>query len=248
MALLNQIIAIQNGKKSKLQAGLSEIYKLVQKPELFNGLIRRYEPNDDDGERLPDERKHVQYTVQQLLEQAQKLIEDTVDITATQDYANTQARANIEVNGKVLVENVPVTHLLYLEKQLVDLRTLVSKLPTLDEGENWQFDSGLGYYITDEKWTNKTKKVMQNHIVAEATDKHPAQVQVYTEDVNVGKWRTKNMSAAIPRAVKNSMVERVEKLQDAIKLAREQANTMEVEQKNVAKPLLDFVLNGTASS
>jgi len=38
------------------------------------------------------------------------------------------------------VGHVPATYLLFLEKQLTDLHTLVSKLPVLDASETWVFD------------------------------------------------------------------------------------------------------------
>lgn len=41
-------------------------------------------------------------------------------------------------------------------------------------------------------------QVPRNHVKAEATDKHPAQVEVYHEDVPVGYWTTVKFSGALP--------------------------------------------------
>ena len=46
--------------------------------------------------------------------------------------------------------------------------------------------------------TLRTKKVPRNHVKAEATEKHPAQVEVYYEDVAVGYWTTVKFSGALP--------------------------------------------------
>ena len=47
------------------------------------------------------------------------------DVTATVDYANCEARADIEVewkgNTQTIAEKVPVSHLLFLEKQVIFL-------------------------------------------------------------------------------------------------------------------------------
>lgn len=43
MAKLNQIIAVEKGVKSKSYSDLTELNKVVQKPDLFNGLVKRYE-------------------------------------------------------------------------------------------------------------------------------------------------------------------------------------------------------------
>lgn len=70
--------------------------------------------------------------------------------------------------------------------------------------------------------TVRTKKVPRNHVKAEATDKHPAQVDVYYEDVPVGYWTTVKFSGALPARRVNELLDRVEKLQQAVKFAREE--------------------------
>jgi len=57
------------------------------------------------------------------------------DIVATQDWANCQAVADVVVDDQVILAQVPFTHLLFLEKQLLDIQTLVEKLPVLDPAE-----------------------------------------------------------------------------------------------------------------
>jgi hypothetical protein len=39
------------------------------------------------------------------------------DVTPTKDWANCEARADVKVDGRVLVPDVPVAYLLFLEKQ-----------------------------------------------------------------------------------------------------------------------------------
>ena len=124
---------------------------------------------------------------------------------------------------------MPVTYLLFLEKQLVDLHTFVKKLPVLDAAESWTFDESADCYATEPVQTVRTKKVPRNHVKAEATEKHPAQVEVYYEDVTVGYWKTVKFSGALPAKRVNELLERVEKLQQAVKFAREEANGTEVD-------------------
>lgn len=54
------------------------------------------------------------------------------DVTATKDWANRTAAADVVVDGTVLLAQVPVPYLLFLEKQLTDMHTFVRKLPVLD--------------------------------------------------------------------------------------------------------------------
>src|SRR5438132_1009448 len=138
MPKLNQIIAIQAGKKTQAKETLTQAYHQVKKPELLSGLVRTYQPRDEDGEPQPDERNHVKY---------------------------------------------------------------------------------------------------------EATKEHPAQVEMYMEDVWVGTWTTTKLSGAIPAATRNAMLERVRKLLDAVKEAREEANLLQVQTQKLGDALLAYVFD-----
>src|SRR5437868_3610172 len=137
MPKLNQIIAVQAGKKSQAKETLTEAYHKLKKPELLAGIVRTYQPRDDGGEPQPEERKMVQLKVGELIRQVTAGLTEMFDVVATQDWANCQAKADVSVDGQVLLRGAPVTHLLFLEKQLVDLRTFIETLPVLDTAEDW---------------------------------------------------------------------------------------------------------------
>ncbi|MCA9017966.1 MAG: hypothetical protein KDA77_21765, partial [Planctomycetaceae bacterium] len=170
------------------------------------------------------------------------------DIVATQDWANTQAKADIIVNEQTILSDVPVTYMLFLEKQLQDIQTFISSLPVLDPAENWQWSDAANCYGSEVAQTNKTKKVLRNHVKAEATEHHPAQVETYSEDVVVGKWNTIKFSGAVPATEKNAMLERVGRLIDAVKFARETANMTEVTSVNVSRPIFNYLFQLTVSA
>lgn len=241
MAKLNQIIAVVNGKKTKTAKAVTDVYHNLQKPTLFEGIARSYRPSTEEGETFPPEKKLVQYKVKDALAEVRTALADLWDATATQDWANQKAVADVKVDGKTVLLKVPVTHLLFLEKQLTDIQTFVTKLPTLDTTEKWAFSEENDAFTSEETRTNKTKKVLRNHEKSPATDKHPAQVETYSEDVKVGEWATVKFSGAIQSKKKNEMLERVAKLQEAVKFAREEANNLEVESQGVAAPIFDFV-------
>ena len=81
----------------------------------------------------------------------------------------------------------------------------------------------------------------RNHVKAEATEKHPAQVEVYYEDVAVGYWTTVKFSGALPAQRVNELLERVEKLQHAVKFAREEANGTEVTDQRVGDAVFGYL-------
>jgi len=243
MTKLNQIIAIESGVKTKAERGLTDLYHMIQKPALLNGITRTYTPKDDDGDRLPSESTLVQVRVPEVLQQVSGVLTRLFDVTLTKEHANQEARANVVVDGNTLIENVPVTYLLFLEKQLVSVKTFVEKLPTLDPASLWQYDVNNDQWVTEPVQTVRTKKVPKNWVKAEATDKHPAQVEIFHEDVLVGTWTKVDSSGAIPATRKIELLNRIDKLQTAVKFAREEANSLEVTDHEVGSQVFNYLFS-----
>ena len=220
------------------------LFQKLQKDSLVHGISRTYRSKDDEGDQFPAEQKRVQFTVKEGLVQTQEALTELFDMVGTLDVANCSARADVLVGDQVIIKGVPVTYLLFLEKELKDIRTQVAKLPTLDPAERWTWSDEANAYATDSHETTKTRKVMKNHIKYEATDKHPAQVETYTEDVVIGTWETVTFSGEIPETEKHEFVARVDKLLDAVKCARERANTAEVEKQEFAKGVFKYLFGG----
>lgn len=241
MAKLNQLIAVESGVKAKAQRAETDLYRVIQKDALLTGISRKYTPKDDDGDRLPSESTLVQVKVNQVLDELAKSLVRLFDVTLTKETANADAKADVVVDGDVLLADVPVTYLLFLEKQLVNISTFVGKLPTLDPASVWVLDENSGAYVTAPVSTVKTKKIPRNWVKAEATDKHPAQVDVYHEDVIVGTWEKVDYSGAIPSTRKAELVERVEKLAQAVKFAREAANSLEVVDRQAGDKVFNYL-------
>jgi hypothetical protein len=242
MAKLNQIIAVEKGIKSRSFQELTEAHHALQKPALLSGISRTYRPKDEEGEQLPAESTKVQARAEDILRQTSSILVKLFDVTATKDWANCAAKADVTVDGRAILKEVPVSYLLFLEKQLTDLHTFIKKLPVLDASESWVFDASADTWATEPVQTLRTKKIPRNHVKAEATEKHPAQVEVYYEDVTVGFWRTIKFSGAMPAKRVNELLERVEKLQQAVKFAREEANNLETTDQKVGDAVFQYLL------
>jgi hypothetical protein len=242
MARLNQIIAIEKGIKSRSVQELAAAQQALQKPALLAGIARTYRPKDEEGEQLPPESNKVQVKAEEVLRQTVEILTKLFDVTATKDWTNCRARADVVVDGQTLLAQVPVSYLLFLEKQLADLQTFIKKLPVLDPAETWAFDPSADCWATEPVQTVRTKKIPRNHVKAEATEHHPAQVEVYYEDVTVGYWRTLKFSGALPASRINELLGRMERLQQAVKFAREEANSTEAEEQRVAQRVFQYLL------
>ncbi|MGW0005477.1 DUF7873 family protein [Nocardia grenadensis] len=238
---LNQLIAIEKGAKSQANAEVTAAYQRVGKADLLAGISRTYRPLDDMGEELPSESKRVQVRTREVIAEVKSTLTRLFDVTATKDTANCAAKADVTVDGITVARDLPVTYLLFLEKQLGELKKFVAKLPTLDPAESWSFDEVSDCYATQPSQTVRTKKVPRNHVLAPATDKHPAQVEVYHEDVVVGRWTTTKFSGALPAKEVGDIDDRLGKLLDAVRVARETANATPVTDVEPGRAVLDYL-------
>lgn len=242
MPKLNQIVAIEKSVKSRIYGEITEMHKLSQKPDLFSGFSKQYRKKDEEGEDYPPEQKRVQILADEQLASAAKLLTELFDVTATKDWANCRAVADVEIDGQVLLGGAPVPFLLFLEKQISDLHSFVDKLPTLDEAEDWNKHDGASFFKTAPIATHRTKKVQKPIVLYDATKEHPAQTQLITEDVVVGYWDTVKHSGALPAPRKKELMSKIEKLSQAVKFAREKANAADAEMISVGKPIFDYLL------
>lgn len=239
---LSAIIALEKGTKERVYQEISTLYHAIQKPELFNGFNKTYRPKEENGETYPPESKRIQMGAGDALDSLRKLRTEAFDLTATKDVGNCSARADVVIDGTVVLANLPATFLLYLEKQLDEIHKFVSELPTLDQAEDWHADPNSGMYRTEPTETYRTKKEQRAIVLYDATKEHPAQTQLITEDQVVGYWTTVKHSAAAPAPRKKELLDRVQKLRDAVKVARETANGVEVERQPVGEKIFDFLL------
>lgn len=238
---LCQVVAVVSGKKATAQKVLTEAHNHRLKPDLLSGLYRNYRPLKEDGDVFPPEIKRVQSNVPSVIAEVRAPLVEMLDVVLTQDTGNTHARADISIDGKAILADVPVTYLMFLEKQATDMETFVDKLPTLDPSEDWHEDKDVGGYATRPYETLRTAKVMKTHVSHPPTDHHPAQCQVYQVDETVGTWTNVKKSGAIRPQDKAAMLGRVRKLKEAIKSAREQANSSEVEPRKAGDAILGYV-------
>lgn len=242
MSKLNAVIAVEPGVKSKATRQLTDLYRALKRGELWQGLSRNYAPHNEDGEQLPSESKLVQFTTDKALDDVVNVLSRLFDVTLTKEVGNTQAKADVKVGDDVLLSDVPVTYLLFLEKQLKDLHEFLTDLPVLDPALSWHFDENKGFYVSEPVQTVKTKKVLKVLVKYEATEKHPAQTETYNDDVAVGQWTKVDFSGAVPAVRKNELLERVEAVQRAVKTAREEANGLEVTDFHIGEDFLNWIL------
>lgn len=244
MPKLNQINAIVTSRKTETDKAVGDVGKLLLKEQLFNGRERTYRPLDEvNGQPLPPESQKVQQRVDHLIEEARLKWVELWNLILTQDVGNQQARADIVVDEQTILADVPVTTLLFFDKQLSEVENLIKKLPTPDPAEDWSHDPNTGLLKSQTIESLRTQKEPAVYVKYEATKEHPAQTEFYMKDVPVGTWRQVLYSGSIQADRKNAILERLKKLKDAVRLAREQANLVEVERQEDGAALLSFLFD-----
>jgi hypothetical protein len=238
---LNQLLAARKGVRTEVNAAATSLFRDAQKIPLLTGFTKTYRKIDDNDADLPGEAQRLQVRLPEVLDALRGQYTRLWDLTATIDATNCAASADVVVDGETLVSDAPVSFLLFLEKQLGELHEFVTKLPVLDPAERWDYDANVGAYATPRSTTVRSKKVPRNHVLAEATERHPAQVQVWQEDVPVGYWDTIRFSGAIPADRKSRLLARVSQVRQAVKMAREKANMTEVRQQQVSDALFAHI-------
>lgn len=241
MSKLNQVLAVEKAVKVRTYSATNEMHKALQTAALFQGFSKTYEPVNAEGLPRHPESQRVQKNAEEMFAEARKMLTELFDVTATKDWGNQQAKADLIVDGKVILKDVPATYFLFLDKQLSDLRDMVTKATELDPAVDWQPDPNSGLFKSNVVQTQTTAKVQRALLMAPATDKHPAQTQLITEDQVIGHWFTTKQSGAMPAPRKKALLVRIQKLLDAVKVALEEANSTQVAHQKTGDAIFGYI-------
>lgn len=239
---LHAVTATFKGVKAGNYAQVTALFKEAQKAEPYQGFAKTFSKKNEADEDFAPESKKVVLIAGDVLAKVAKLEAEVFNLAAQQDWANAGAAADIIVDGTVLYRAVPVTYLLFAEKPFIDMRDFINKMPVLDENRDWTTDPNSKLCRTDPTITSKTRKVQRPIVKYDATPQHPAQTEMISEDVTVGWWKTTHLSGAIPAPRKELLLERIDKLIQAIREARERANDREVEEHPIGTAFFAYLL------
>lgn len=192
------------------------------------------------------ERKELITTVHETLEYALEYLGKSEDVRYQINESNRHAVADVEINGVVLLKDMPINQLVGLESRLTRLRATFAAVPTVNAAVKWEVaDLGLkGAVKTAEPViTTKTEKKLVPVTIAPATDKHPAQVEkTYPEEV-VGKYTTVKFSGGATSQQKADLLDNIDALIAAVKQARTRANNVEATNKKISSALIPYLLS-----
>lgn len=241
MPLLHELIAVEPELRNAAGQAVANAVRLLQGQDNFLGQTRKYHPLEDGGETYPDEVKNLRMTVSQVIEDLSKVYSNFLDVTVSKEVTNAATTATIKIDGTAVLENLPAPALLNLEARLTELRPVIEAIPVLDQTEVWEQEQDSDVWRTSERVTYKTKKVPRNHVKAEATKEHPAQVEMFYEDVRVGIYLSILSSGCVTIAQKKAIIERLDNLLLAVKTARQRANSIEASIVHPASAIFGYI-------
>lgn len=243
MAKTVQLLSVIGTVKAETEERMKHLQHIAGQPGLFEGHDRTYAPRDDNGVQLPPEPKKVRVSAKDVLDMTRAVLTRHWDLALTVDTANAAAFADVTVDGEVLLAKVPVGHLLWLARELQGLRKLAEALPVLDPAKTWS-TGGMpdGHAKAEPAHTVKTEKVPGRFVLYEATKEHPAQVQRLDKDEVVGQWTTVSFSGAVEPKRKELILARLTQLEEAVKMAREDANTAHAPDRHEGQAVFDWLL------
>ncbi len=251
--LLHEVLAVEQDLKGNAERARTTTLDLFRaKHNQFTGLRRTFRPFaveedavDQGQERLEAETK-LATTVANELDKALSIAASAITAGYQIDEANTRAKADIIVDGEVIVSDGPATFLLQLERRLRELRGLFREAPTFDPVRTWitDVDADRKHVLkADAVVTIRKARTRKYNVMYEATAEHPAQVDVVEVDEPVGENRSYEWTGKLASAKKAALVERLDALVAAVKQARSRANTVAVNtEERIGKTVADFLL------
>lgn len=243
---LHELLAVESDIENVYKKVIQEAIHTFGRADHFTGHHKAYKPFDEEAADAElDEYHAVTTTVGDKIDYVVGHVIRFWDAVAQKDATNQNAKADLVVDGKTLVANVPATALLSLERELKQLRIMMEAIPTLPPGVEWIEDDAERKGIFKAKHPEETfrqVKVPEFKVVVEPTDHHPAHVERLEKIDRVGKFTTNKWSGMISSAEKSKRLGRLDKLLSAVKKARARANEQEVVDIHVGKVCMDFIL------
>jgi len=243
MGKLHEVLAVESGLKATSAKVINEAKKtFTDKRGHFLGQYRHYEKLVEGTLEYAPEEKQMDSTVIDKLDYVKEHVIRAINAIYQKEVANTEAKADLVIDGKTLLEGVPATFLLTMESQLSELRSLYSIIPTVEPSRNWNKDTANdNTYVSTEIETFKTEKVIEPLVLYQATDKFPAQTEKISRDKVVGKWVTKYWSGCLTPSEKSKLLGRIDALLREVKKARMRANEQEVKTEEIAAKFFDYI-------
>jgi hypothetical protein len=245
---LGEVVAIEKAARQSANKSTAALFQDIQKPALVTGFSQVYVPDVLDPNGLndkPPKGDRLQLRSEESLRELARLLTPAWDLTAAKDYANTEATADVIVDGvdEPVLHEVPVTYLLSLEHQLDEVISFLRALQVNTAAKDWEWRAeDLEYRTRVPEIRLSEEKGLKSLVLIEPTQWQAGQAQAVPDNKREGKWEITHFSGAVSRERKTQLVERAEALKAAVKQARERANRAGAPSRDIGGPVFGFLL------
>jgi hypothetical protein len=240
---LHALIAQITDTKKRAEGIKKSVYQKLQKATLFVATLKEYTPLVEGGIQYTSEGTSiVPESVPLLLDEFNEAVSKLLNEMATQDWGNTKAKADVIIDDIVIVKDAPVTFLMALQSQLIDYRTLFDHVPTLSPVDKWEYNAGQMVWSTPATITNKEQVIKEWVPIFQPTEHHPGEAKEVSRTKLEGTWESRKFSTALLPSHRKELLQRVDRLIEAVKVAREEANRIQVEPKDVATSIIGYLM------
>ena len=245
MGKLHELLAVEPSLKAEAQRVLSQVKSIFTSGTTrLIGQIRSYQPLEEGGEKFETEISNLATTTAAELDRIAETFGAWMDAAVQKETTNQDACADVMLDGETFLELLPATALLNLESKLAEIRQVYAAIVINDPTVKWEWDEQQGHYVSRPRVTYRTRKVPRAHVLYEATTEHPAQVEMYHEDIRVGTWTAIIHSGAFAPKERQARLERINALLRAVKQARQRANNEDVTSRRVAEKIFNYINGG----
>ena len=254
MTKLHEVLATEPDLEVVAKKMIAEGTKTFERSQMFIGFEKVWEMFDENeqGQAPPPEHQEMATTVEEKLQYVCERIGEYYDSVLTKEVANQTARADLVVEGGLLLADAPATFLLGLENKLKSLRGLYEKLPTLTLGMEWKPAPEIGegvWRLAHDEVRFKSAKTFKHKVLVpaqfpkegEGGTSLPAQIERWEETVNVGQSVKKAWAGMISSAKKAAILKRLDEVIRATKKARQRANDIEIDKRKFADMLFKYI-------
>jgi hypothetical protein len=243
---LSELLAIEQDKKQKLHSTIGQLIQLFTKKEsLLEGYKKTFLHTKDaqlGGEPQVLETREAAYTLKQVLEEAFLAIGAGIDysISKEESLANPAARTDLFI-GEVYIGNFSAPALQALETILHRIKEMYLVLPTLDPTQIWEKAEGEVFWKSLGEKKIKMQKTPKALVKYEATPQHPAQTEIVYLEEEVGYFITAHYSGKIKQSQKNKILERLDAILQAVKIAKARIYSAPVQKKQIGSILFNLL-------
>lgn len=253
MGKLHELLAIEASSEAAAQTLLAQTAQTFKtKENLFKGKNRKLKMfGIDDTNRIEmtaiEEKNYqnllVSATVPDSLNYMAAVLADYYDVVAQKEATNQVAKASVEIDGVVIMADVPATFLLGMETKLKKIREVLAEVPTMAPGMVWNEAPEIGRFIykTDPTKDIKTEKTVEYKHMKQSSDKHPDTFIPVEGTKNVGEYTEVNFTGLINSADKAKLIERLDALLKAVKQARQRANVVDTVNVKVGDKIMGYL-------